>query len=387
MDKKKYVFKNLVIDSRTGLNPRKNFKLGHGDNYYITIKDIHDGDVVITDKTERIDNEALKIINKRSRLKVGDVLFSSIGRIGETAIIKEEPKNWNINESVFAFTVNDQLITPEFFRWMFKAPKNANELKRESTGSTFVSIKMNKLNEMEYEIPSLADQKSIVYELETLSVLINNCDQRLARFDELINSKFNEMFSNKNLPAECLIKLSTEKGQYGAASASTEFDSNRPRYVRITDINDDGTLNDDCVSSANPKDDEDYKLQYGDFLFARMGATVGKTYAHISGNEIYAGYLIKYRLDLTKLNPRYLFWFTKQASYWDWVSLAQSGAAQPGINAKKYDGLEVPLASIDLQNEFATFVEQVEHLKFIVKRERRNLEEILNSKIDYYFGI
>lgn len=161
-----------------------------------------------------------------------------------------------------------------------------------------------------------------------------------------------------------LIDVSIAKGEYGACSASIEYDPNRPRYVRITDINDDGTLNVDFVSSKVLTDDNEYKLSYGDFLFARMGATVGKTYAFYSGNQIYAGYLIRYKLDLNRINPRYLYWYTKQNEYWSWVKLKQSGAAQPGINAKKYDSLEIPLASIEEQNEFASFVEQIDKLKF-----------------------
>lgn len=80
-------------------------------------------------------------------------------------------------------------------------------------------------------------------------------------------------------------EVSLGKGEYGAGSASIEYDPERPRYVRITDINDDGTLNNDFVSSINLEDDEVYKLHYGDFLFARMGATVGKTYAYKSGKS------------------------------------------------------------------------------------------------------
>lgn len=166
------------------------------------------------------------------------------------------------------------------------------------------------------------------------------------------------------LPKVRLIDVSIAKGEYGACSASIEYDPNRPRYVRITDINDDGTLNVDFVSSKVLTDDNEYKLSYGDFLFARMGATVGKTYAFYSGNQIYAGYLIRYKLNLNKINPRYLYWYTKQNEYWDWVKLKQSGAAQPGINAKKYDSLEIPLASIKEQNEFASFVNQIDKLKF-----------------------
>lgn len=108
-------------------------------------------------------------------------------------------------------------------------------------------------------------------------------------------------------PTKTIDEVSLGKGEYGAQSASIEYDPTRPRYVRITDINDDGTLNDDVVASINPDDDEQYRLEYGDFLFARMGATVGKTFAFIAGNQIFAGYLIRYKLNQKLINPRYFF--------------------------------------------------------------------------------
>ena len=173
------------------------------------------------------------------------------------------------------------------------------------------------------------------------------------------------MFTGKGFPKKLLKDVCKEKAQYGAGSASIPFQEGRPRYVRITDIKDDGTLNDDFVCSINIQDDHDYKLSYGDFMFARMGATVGKTYAFLHGNEIYAGYLIRYKLNLEVINPRYLFAYTKQEDYWSWVKANQTGAAQPGINAKKYDNLEILVPPISLQNEFAKFVEQIDKSKFI----------------------
>lgn len=173
-----------------------------------------------------------------------------------------------------------------------------------------------------------------------------------------------EMFGDKGFSEKPLAEYCFGNGAYGAQSASAPFQEGRPRYVRITDINDDGSLNDDVVCSINESDDIDYKLEYGDFLFARMGATVGKTYAFIMGSQIYAGYCIRFKLDTSKINPRYLFWLTKQENYWRWVKENQSGAAQPGINAKKYGSLPVPNAPIDLQNQFASFVELIDKSRF-----------------------
>ena len=382
----RYTFLELVIDSRTGLNPRKNFALGNGNNYYITIKDIHDGRIVITDKTDKVDDAAIAIIKKRSRIKNGDILFTSIGRIGETAIVTNKDDTWDVNESVFIFTLNTDLITQEFFCALFQSKNVQDRLTRDSSGSTFKSIKMNQLEKMSFDIPGLEEQKKISNLLKEANKLIALRKEQLAKLDQLVKSRFIELFMGKGYPTKTVDEVSMGKGEYGAQSASIGYDPTRPRYVRITDINDDGTLNDDVVASINPSDDEQYKLEYGDFMFARMGATVGKTYAFIEGNQIFAGYLIRYRLNPKLINPRYLFWYTRLDEYWNWVKLNQSGAAQPGINAKKYGSLQIPLPPIEEQNAFAAFVEQTDKSKLAIQQSLEKLELLKKSLMQEFFG-
>ena len=181
-----------------------------------------------------------------------------------------------------------------------------------------------------------------------------------------------------------LANLSIGKSNYGAASASIAYDPMRPRYIRITDINDDGVLNDDYVCSINKDDDVNYKLEKGDFLFARMGATVGKTYYCRGGNQIFAGYLIRFRLNPEKLLPEYLYTYTQTKEYLDWVKLNQSGAAQPGINAQKYSSLKIPIASIEAQGDFAKFVTQVDKSKFALVKSIKLLKK---SPFDILLGL
>ena len=93
----------MIVSLNTGLNPRKFFKLNTEDatNYYITIREMKDGKIVPSEKTDRMNDEAQKLCNNRSNLEVGDVLFSGTGTIGETAVIEKEPSNWNMNCTPF----------------------------------------------------------------------------------------------------------------------------------------------------------------------------------------------------------------------------------------------------------------------------------------------
>lgn len=253
-------------------------------------------------------------------------------------------------------------------------------------GATRQKLTQADMRKMEIPLPPLDEQRKIAAVLDKVSSLIAKRRQQLDKLDELVKSRFIELFIGKGYPTKTVDEVSLGKGEYGAQSASIEYDPNRPRYVRITDINDDGTLNDDVVASINPDDDEQYRLEYGDFMFARMGATVGKTYAFITGNQIFAGYLIRYKLNQKLINPRYLFWYTKLNEYRNWVKLNQSGAAQPGINAKKYGSLRIPVPPIELQEQFATFVTQTDKSKSAIQKSLDKLETLKKVLMQEYFG-
>ncbi|HHC7294157.1 TPA: restriction endonuclease subunit S [Vibrio campbellii] len=137
----------IISRSGTGLNPRTNFKLGEGSNYYVTIKSIGGGKVSLDDKCDRISDESLTIINNRSDLKVGDVLFTSIQPVGETYFIQEKPKNWNINESVFTLRADTKQVTPEYLYMLLSSQEMKAYTKQSSAGSIHKGIRHGVLKE------------------------------------------------------------------------------------------------------------------------------------------------------------------------------------------------------------------------------------------------
>ena len=283
-----------------------------------------------------------------------------IGRKGSinNPIYVDEPF-WNV-DTAFGLVAHKDVLLPKYL-YYFCVNFDFEKL---NTTVTIPSLTKANLLQIEISIPDMDKQRYIVGVLDRVCHLIELRQRELRELDQLVKSRFIELFIGKGYPTKTVDEVSLGKGEYGAQSASIKYDPTRPRYVRITDINDDGTLNDDVVASINPDDDEQYRLEYGDFMFARMGATVGKTYAFITGNQIFAGYLIRYKLNQKLINPRYLFWYTRLDEYWNWVKLNQSGAAQPGINAKKYGSLRIPVPPIEQQEQFATFVEQTDKSKY-----------------------
>lgn len=324
-------------------------------------------------------------------LQDGDILMSHINsekHLGKTAIYKKQKDEKIIHGmNLLCLRPDNSQILPEYAFYFL----SSNDFLRQIPNITKKSVNqasftVTALKKLSFAKRGIDEQKKIVCELDKVTDLIDKRKQQLEKFDELVKARFVELFIGKGYPTRTVNEVSLGKGEYGAQSASAEYDPARPRYVRITDINDDGTLNDDVVASINPADDEQYKLEYGDFMFARMGATVGKTYAFIEGNQIFAGYLIRYRLNQELINPRYLFWYTRLDEYWNWVKLNQSGAAQPGINAKKYGSLQIPLPPIKEQNAFSAFVKQTDKSKLEVQKSLEKLEVLKKALMQKYFG-
>ena len=321
----------------------------------------------------------------------GDILMSHINsekHLGKVALyhpLRNEHVIHGMN--LLILRADAQLLIPAYAFYFF----NSNAFLRQIPNITKKSVNqasftVTALKELEIPLPPLDEQRHIAAILDKVSRLISLRKKQLQKLDELVKARFVELFVGKDYPLVTLDELSFGKGEYGAQSASIEYDPSRPRYVRITDINDDGTLNNDAVSSANVEDDVQYKLTYGDFMFSRMGATVGKTYAYKSGNQIFAGYLIRYKLNLKKIIPEYLCVYTKLEEYKSWVLLNKSGAAQPGINAKKYGSLQIPVAPLEEQRVFEAFVKQTDKSKVIVQKALDKAQTLFDSLIQKYFG-
>ena len=179
---------DVIISLNTGLNPRKFFRLNTEDaiNYYVTIREIHSGRILPTDKTDRINDEALALCNNRSNLEIGDVLFSGTGTIGETAVILEYPQNWNIKEGVYAIKPNKNRILPKFLRYLLTATYIKAAYMKKVAGGTVKSIPMGGLRKLKIPIPypenkekSLAEQQRIVDILDHFDRLCNDISEGL----------------------------------------------------------------------------------------------------------------------------------------------------------------------------------------------------------------
>ena len=147
---------------------------------------------------------------------------------------------------------------------------------------------------------------------------------------------------------------------YGMNSASKEFDGLN-KYIRITDISE--TSNNFVPNPLTSPDgdlEDKYKLKNGDIVFARTGASTGKTYLYDEndGNLYFAGFLIKFHID--NAVPRFIFYNTLKEEYLNWVIVMSVRSGQPGINSNEYKKLPLFLPSIDEQNKISNFLNKID---------------------------
>lgn len=184
----------------TGLNPRKFFKLNTPDanGYYVTIREIRNGRIIFSEKTDRINNAALKLCNNRSNIESGDVLFSGTGTIGQVAVVHESPSNWNIKEGVYAIKPITCIISPFFLRYLLESKNIKDSIMKRVAGGTVQSISMAELKNIVIPIPPLELQEKIVAILDRFETLVNDLTNGLPAEIAAVKDQY-EYYRNKLL--------------------------------------------------------------------------------------------------------------------------------------------------------------------------------------------
>ena len=150
--------------------------------------------------------------------------------------------------------------------------------------------------------------------------------------------------------------ISMGRPQYGSGARKAPFD-NKVRYVRITDIDDNGRLKSDEIVSPSITEPK-YYLTQGDLLIARSGS-VGRTYLHTNseGNYQFAGYLIRFRIDPNQAIPAYVYQVTKSPIWREWIASNSKTGTLTNINAKQYSSFRLPLPPLEVQREVVAEIE------------------------------
>ena len=156
--------------------------------------------------------------------------------------------------------------------------------------------------------------------------------------------------------------LLAEPPSYGINAPAVPFDGSLPTYIRITDIRNDGQFRPSPKVSVNGGEGGRFLLRLGDLVFARTGASVGKSYLYDlkDGPLVFAGFLIRVTPDASRLQPAYLAYYVQTQPYWEWVANNSARSGQPGINSREYGSLRLPLPPLPEQHAIATVLSDMD---------------------------
>lgn len=331
------------------------------------------------------------------KMKVGWLAYNPYRiNVGSIGIRKLEHKNDYISPAYVVFSCNEKLL-PEFLFLIFKTDTFSKIINESTTGSVRQNLTIDILKSLQIPLPSINEQQNLVKnyfakikEAEILNKEANDLEEviekyfleqlrvgkieaqvikkglqiiqysHIDRWDVWVNKINNNKSNLRIIPFQDIV---IGKPMYGANVKGVKTVSD-VRYIRITDINENGTLNDEFVSPEFVE--YKYELKENDFLIARSGNTVGKTFLYKKkyGKAIYAGYLVKYNIDYSKVIPEYLLEYTKSYTFKNWVASNQRVSGQPNINGQEYLQAPIIIPEIPKQQEIVKYsLEQKEKIK------------------------
>ena len=318
------------------------------------------------------------------------------------------------NETPFAvsneypiYTFDEKRIDGRFIQKLIRSNYFKNLLNTKTSGISKARVKQDEFLDIQIPLPNIAEQKAILddyqqkienaKQLETEAQILEESIEKYLfeelgivedksvskkgfglRFFDFSNIDRWDVWTKKNLfesskyKYQNFEKIIIGKPLYGANVKGVHKHSNT-RYIRITDINESGDLNNDFVSPEFVE--EKYLLQENDFLIARSGNTVGKTFLYKNhfGRAIYAGYLIKFNINSNIAFPEYVFEFTKSKIFKDWINSNQRISGQPNINGQEYLSAPFLIPPLEKQKEIA---EHISTIKDNIKSLKQNAETL-----------
>lgn len=275
---------------------------------------------------------------------------------------------------------------PEYFGYLFTTNLFKAEFRRHSTGIIDSRLRLysDKFFSIFTVVPPKDEQDEIVQYIKAQEEKINLFIQKKQRFIELLKEQrqivihqvvtkgLNQKVKLKSSGIEWLGDIPTHweirrlkecligKLKYGANESGEEYNPTWYRYIRITDFSLDGKLSEENKLSLSPEIGAEYALQDGDILFARSGATVGKTFQfhYVSEEEkyCYAGYLIKATPDKNIILSDFLFNYTNSKAFENWKNSIFNKATIENIGADKYSVLKIPIPPIEEQKQIVSHI-------------------------------
>ncbi|MDT3843375.1 MAG: restriction endonuclease subunit S [Bacillota bacterium] len=323
----------------------------------------------------------------------GDILISASGSIGRTVEYRGEDEYFQ--DSNIVWLKHGDNIDNAFLKVLYSVVEWSCE------GSTIKRLYNDNFLKTEFMLPYIEEQTKIGEFFSQIDNLITLHQRKCDETKELKKYMLQKMFpkNGERVPEirfagftddweqRKLGEMSTSF-EYGLNVAAKDYDGTN-KYIRITDIDDysrkfsqeDVTSPDADLSKA-----EAYKLSEGDILFARTGASVGKSYIYRASDGLvyYAGFLIRAKIK-PEYNPEFVFQNTLTSDYEKFIKVTSMRSGQPGVNAQEYSQFEIRVPSKAEQDKIATYLRSLDNLITLHQRKCDDLKEVKKYMLQNMF--
>lgn len=344
----------------------------------------------IQDLTGSFDNPGFYDGDYPARIEIndGDILISWSASLGVYI--------WNrgkalLNQHIFKVVFDKAEVDKTYF--VYAVQYYLKEMERKTHGATMKHIVKKDFDNTEIPFPEKEKQIKIAKELSTISRMIESRRQQLQKLDELVKSRFIEMFGDPKLNPRkwdvvTIGDIATDV-RYGTSRPATE--GGKYPYLRMNNLTYEGYLDLTDLKHIDIPDNEIEKcvVRNGDVLFNRTNSVelVGKTCVYnLDSDMIIAGYIIRVRIDDRVLPVILSSYLNSTVMKEQLRSMAKGAVNQANINAQELRSIPIYLPPITLQHEFATFVEQVDKSKFAVQQALDKAQILFDSLMQKYFG-
>ncbi|MFZ3058406.1 MAG: restriction endonuclease subunit S [Candidatus Methanoperedens sp.] len=282
-------------------------------------------------------------------------------KIGGFGIVPPELDGAIVSSHYFLFVIDEKRLNRQFLDYFIRTPYFREQVTAQ--GSTnYAAIRPANVLSYKILLPPLAEQRRIVARIEELAAKIEEARGLRRKAGEeveaLLASSSDTVFKKHSDWKEACVGDFCEPPQYGYTESATS-ESVGPRFLRITDIQN-GQVNWNNVPFCRCTDPDKYLLKKNDLVFARTGATTGKSFLiRDCPHAVFASYLIRLRVK-NSVSVEYLYRYFQTPSYWAQITDEKKGTGQPNVNGKKLANIRVPTPPLPEQRRIVAYLDALQ---------------------------
>jgi type I restriction enzyme M protein len=311
---------------------------------------------------------------KSRKVNVGDFVLSNSMSFGRPYIMQIEGY---IHDGWLRLSLDNSRIEKIFMYYILGSDGVIDQFERAAIGGVVRNLNSELVRAVKIPLPPLEVQQKIILQLDSYQKIIDGAKQVIDNYKPEI----------KIDPDWEMLELGEiARTEYGFTDSAKDIGD--ARFIRITDIDDDGRLRNNDVKYINlTKDSEPYLLSKEDILIARTGATYGKVlYFDNQIQSVFASYLIRLNFDKKRIISKYFWVFSRSDNYWNQAKALVTGGGQPQFNANVITQIGIPLPPLDIQKQIVSRIEAEQQLVDANKKLIEIYQGKIKEKIDEVWG-